>query len=31
MNAVSVLHAIRRKVSIEKLLVSAGLAIGARA
>ena len=28
MNAVSVLHAIRRKVSIEKLLVSAGLAIG---
>ena len=28
MNDVSVLHAIRRKVSIEKLLVSAGLAIG---
>ena len=28
MNAVSVLHAIRRKVSIEKLLVSAGLALG---
>ena len=28
MMAVSVLHAVRRKVSIEKLLVSAGLAIG---